>query len=247
MTERVAGDAIPKSGTIKKIQLYIKHVTGRTGALRFLWQGMLFLLFKQFPTIVGTYLRPIAYGIILGESKTGCLIERDVRFEVPSKIFLSHRVFIGESCWISTGSIDGEIRLGSDAFIAHRCTLTGQGGKILIGEHVHLSRNSYINGAGDVEIGRDTLFGPNVVVAGGTHNYQRSDIPIRLQGGAKLKISIGEDVWLSANVCVMPGVTIGKGSVVGAGAVVTKDIPEYSIAVGVPAKVIGSRKDIKSK
>jgi acetyltransferase-like isoleucine patch superfamily enzyme len=243
MATRVTGDAIPKSGIINKIQMYITHVTGRTGALRFLWQGIIFLLLKQFPTIVGTYVRPLMYRGTLGKVKGGCLIERDVRLEVPSRIFLSSRVFLGEHCWISAGSIDGEIRLDNDVFIAHRCTLSGQGGGILIGDHVHVSRNTYINGIGGVEIGRDTMLGPNVVIISGNHDFGRTDIPVRLQGGEKQKITIGEDVWLAANVCVMPGVTIGKGSIIGAGAVVTRDTPEYSISVGVPAKVVGSRKD----
>ena len=243
MTTRATGDAIPKSGMGHKVLLYIEHVTGDRKILRFLWQGLLFVLFKQFPTILGTYVRPLVYGNITGRVGKGCLIEKNVRVEIPSRIFLGDRVFIGENCWISAGHKNGEIRLGHDTFIAHACTLTAQGGKIVLGEHVHISRNTYINGIGDVEIAADTLLGPSVVLVSGNHPYDRLDIPIRLQGVQRAKISIEEDVWLSAQVIVLPGVTIGKGSVVGAGAVVTKDLPPYSIAAGVPAKVMGNRKE----
>ncbi len=243
MIKQSVGDSIPGGGLKNKVLSYIEHVSGNKNILKFLLQGMFFVLFKQFPTILGTYMRPVVYRSILGKVGSGCLIERDVRLEIPTRIFLNDRVFIGENCWISSGSIDGEIVFGNNTFIAHRCTLRGHGGKIFIGEHVHISRNSYINGAGDVEIGKDTLFGPNVVIASGGHNFEDLNLPIRLQGDEKAKIRIENDVWLGANVCVMPGVFIGKGAVVGAGAVVTKDLPPYSVAAGVPAKIIRNRKE----
>jgi acetyltransferase-like isoleucine patch superfamily enzyme len=243
MSTRATGDAIPKSGLRNKVLQYIEHVSGYRKILRFIVQGTIFILFKQFPTIAGTFLRPFIYRKILGKVGNGCLIERNVRMEIPSKIFLNDRVFIGESCWISTGTINGEIRFDNDVFIAHRCTITGHGGKILLGNHVHISRNSYLNGIGDIEIGNDTMIGPNSVLISGTHNYNNVNIPIRLQEGEKLKIRIENDVWLGASVNIMPGVTIGKGTVIGSGAVVTSDIPAYSVAVGVPAKVIGNREE----
>lgn len=246
MAKRATGNSIPMSGISEKIIQYMEHVSGSRSIWKFVFQGTIFTLFKHFPTIAGTFLRPFIYSLILGGVGKGCLIERNVRFEVPSKMYMGNRVFIGENCWISTGSSEGELWLGNDVFIAHRCTLTGQGGKMIFGERVHISRNTYINGIGGVEIGRETLLGPNVVLVSGTHEFKRLDIPIRLQGNDKLKITIGEDSWLAANVSVMPGVSIGKGVVVGAGAVVTNDLPDYAIAVGVPAKVVGDRRE-KSK
>jgi acetyltransferase-like isoleucine patch superfamily enzyme len=85
------------------------------------------------------------------------------------------------------------------------------------------------------------MIGPNVVIISGTHNFKDVTIPIRKQGSVKKRVIIEDNVWLAANVNVMPGVRIGEGSVIGAGAVVTKDIPPYSIAVGVPARIIKSR------
>ena len=76
------------------------------------------------------------------------------------------------------------------------------------------------------------------------HNFERADIPIRNQGHICKNIMIEDVVWLGANVVVLGGVTIGKGCVIGAGSVVTKNIEAYSIAVGVPAKVIKNRLQI---
>jgi acetyltransferase-like isoleucine patch superfamily enzyme len=75
----------------------------------------------------------------------------------------------------------------------------------------------------------------------GNHTFVRRDLPIRSQPTEELPITIGDDVWLGASAIVLGGVSIGEGSVVGAGSVVTQDLPPYSIARGVPARVVGVR------
>jgi acetyltransferase-like isoleucine patch superfamily enzyme len=237
------GEGIPSKGLYSKVLLYVQHVCGTTNIARFILQGTVFVLFKNFPTIVGTYLRPVVYKAIFKKIRSGCLIEKGVRFEIPKQVSLGKNVFIAESCWIGTGTNEGSIEIGENSFVAHRSTLAAQGGSILIKKHVHISRGTYINGIGNVVIGNDCMIGPNVVIISGTHNYSDIKTPIRKQGSVKEKIIIEDNVWLAANVNVMPGIRIGEGSVVGAGAVVTKDIPQYSIAVGVPARIIKNRKD----
>lgn len=237
------GEGIPKKRLFEKISLYVQHVCGTNKISTFMLQGIIFFIFKNLPTIVGTYLRPIIYAPIFKKIRTGCLIEGGVRFEIPKRISLGRNVFVGESCWIGTGTNKGSIDIEENSFVAHRSTLAAQGGNIHIKKHVHVSRGTYINGIGNVTIGNDCMIGPHVVIISGTHNFKDVQTPIRKQGSSKKMIVIEDNVWLAANVNVMPGVRIGEGSVIGAGAVVTKDIPPYSIAVGVPARIIKSRKD----
>jgi maltose O-acetyltransferase len=92
-----------------------------------------------------------------------------------------------------------------------------------------------------VEIGQDCLFGPNVVLMTTNHVFTDVNIPIRQQGVQSAAIKIENDVWLGSNALVMPGVTIKTGAVVAAGAVVTRNVPEFSVAAGVPAKIIKKR------
>jgi maltose O-acetyltransferase len=107
--------------------------------------------------------------------------------------------------------------------------------KMSVGKNVYLGYNSYY-GQGTIEIGDNVLFGPFVSVTPSNH--------VRLEGhfrNAKYddkKIVIGDNVWLGSHCCILAGVKIGKGSVIGAGSVVTKDVPENVIMAGVPAKVI---------
>ncbi len=95
--------------------------------------------------------------------------------------------------------------------------------------------------AGPLSIGSDVMMAPNVTIV--TQNHEVSDLskPMRLQTAPKKKVVIGSDVWIGTNAVIMPGVKIGNGAIIGAGAVVTKDVPDYAVVGGVPAKIIKSR------
>ena len=87
------------------------------------------------------------------------------------------------------------------------------------------------------------MMGPDVVIMTNSHNFERIDIPMNIQGSAvPKKVVIGNDVWIGTRAIILPGTTIGNGAIIGAGAVVTKDVPEYGIVGGVPAKLIRNRK-----
>lgn len=92
-----------------------------------------------------------------------------------------------------------------------------------------------------LSIGDDCLIAEMVSIRDHDHATSRTDIPMRLQGASTAPVVIERDVWLGARVVVVKGVHIGQGAIVGAGAVVTKDVPPYAIAVGVPARIIGQR------
>ena len=117
----------------------------------------------------------------------------------------------------------------------------GSGKGILIGNNSGLGINSKVRGP--LEIGDNVMMGPDVVIMTNSHNFERIDIPMNMQGSAvPKKVVIGNDVWIGTRAIILPGTTIGNGAIIGAGAVVTKDVPEYGIVGGVPAKLIRSRK-----
>ena len=98
---------------------------------------------------------------------------------------------------------------------------------------------------GPVIIGENVMMGPEVVVYTSGHKHDRIDIPMGKQGDDGVKpVMIGNDVWIGRRAIIMPGVKIGDGCIIGAAAVITKDIPDYSVAVGSPAKVVKSRLNI---
>ena len=113
---------------------------------------------------------------------------------------------------------------------------------ITIGSNVSMMENCMLSSCNYIEIGDGCLFGANVFITDNLHGNsdlsQLSIPPIKRNLHVKQGVKVGSNVWLGRNVCIMPGVTIGDGAIIGANAVVTHDIPAFSVAVGVPAKVI---------
>lgn len=115
----------------------------------------------------------------------------------------------------------------------------GKGKNIQIGNMCQINERVYIQSG---KIGNYVLIAPNTSILGMFHNYASVDIPMALQGITReIPPVIEDDVWIGRNVVIMPGVFIGKGSIIGANAVVTKDVEPYSIVGGVPAKLIRKR------
>lgn len=114
------------------------------------------------------------------------------------------------------------------------------GGGISIGSGSGLGINCAVHGP--LKIGDNVMMGPDVTILTHTHNIERTDIPMGKQGMREAEVIIGNDVWIGMRVIIMPGVKVGDGAVIGAGAVVTKDVPDYAIVGGVPARIIKFRK-----
>lgn len=131
------------------------------------------------------------------------------------------------------------LSIGRNVTINHNVTIWGD--NVFIGDFTQINPGVCIYG--NVQIGAYVMIGPNCMIAGANHSYETLDIPMRFQGGNSKGILIEEDVWIGANCVILDGITIGKGSVIGAGSIVTKNIPPYSIVIGNPAKIIKSRKN----
>ena len=112
--------------------------------------------------------------------------------------------------------------------------------EVTVGNNSGIGEKCELNGP--VHIGDNVMMGPEVVCYTRNHRHDRIDIPMGHQGYEEWKpITIGNDVWIGRRVMIMPGVRIGNGVIIGAGGVVTKDIPDNCIACGVPARVVKRR------
>lgn len=134
------------------------------------------------------------------------------------------------------------IDLGKAARIGRGCILSAGCGKLRIGDFSALSPNVDIGAdSGEVLLGCHVAIGPGTVIRAANHRFSQCDVPIMQQGHVPERVIIDDDVWIGANCVITPGVHIGRGAVVGAGAVVTRDVPPFSIVGGVPARLIGWR------
>ena len=128
-----------------------------------------------------------------------------------------------------------------DYFYAHTGVTILYPQNVTIGERVSLNRNTMITAKAPISIGNHVLIGPNVVINSGNHGHADKNTTMDCQPHTLSPIWIEDDVWIGANCVILSGVTLGKGSIVAAGAVVTKNVEPYTIVGGVPAKKIGER------
>ncbi|WP_154795987.1 acyltransferase [Occultella kanbiaonis] len=155
----------------------------------------------------------------------------DVRIHPESRINpRGGELTLGHRCSVAPGAVlQGNIRLGDDCSVQAYSVLVGYG--------------SAAEGTGLIHIGDRVRIAPHVMIIAANHRFAPGR-PIHGQGLESAPVVIEDDVWLAGRVSVMAGVTIGRGSVIGAGSVVTHDIPADSVAVGVPARVMRSRSDV---
>jgi acetyltransferase-like isoleucine patch superfamily enzyme len=136
----------------------------------------------------------------------------------------------------------GRMILGRWVHLGVNTALRCHEGTLSVGDKCVLGRGVSVNCYLDVEIGAAALFADDVYVSDFDHKFADLTVPIKDQGIAKSRVRIEPDVWLGTKVTVARGVVIGQGSVVGANAVVTHDLPPYSVSVGVPARVVKDRR-----
>jgi acetyltransferase-like isoleucine patch superfamily enzyme len=137
----------------------------------------------------------------------------------------------------------GSITIQSNCQLLQGAIINAYGGTVNLAPNVFIGEHVVIYGHGGVDIGEHTLIAMHTCIVSSNHTIPDKNTLIRSQPDVLLPVKIGRDVWLGAGVKVMGGVTIGDGCVVAAGAVVTKDLPPYSISKGVPAVVTGYRND----
>lgn len=149
------------------------------------------------------------------------VIRSPLRLEKCERIYIADNVAINKYCWLAANPLTGE----------DDCQLT-IGSNTTIGDFCHIYATKRIN------IMEGVLLANHVYISDNLHSYEQINVPIKHQPIKQLRpVTIGEGSWLGENVCVI-GASVGKHCVIGSNSVVTHDIPDYSVAVGAPAKVI---------
>ena len=129
-----------------------------------------------------------------------------------------------------------KFKLGSESTIEDFTAINNGVGDVIIGDRTRIGLSNTV--IGPAHIGNDVRLAQNVVLSGLNHNYEAVDSPIHEQGVSTSPIVIEDESWIGANAVIVPGVTVGKHSIVAAGSVVTKNVPPYSVVAGNPARVI---------
>jgi acetyltransferase-like isoleucine patch superfamily enzyme len=175
----------------------------------------------------------------MGENvKIGC----GVNMINPQYISLCDNVKINDNCTLIARGEKG-IRLDDGVELKHGVYLDTESpaGYIEVGKEVYIGTGCCLHGHQGLEIGDYCLLAQNITITPYSHIFEIKDELIRNQGGHTRKVVIGRDCYIGMNCCVLYSADIGEGSVIGSGSVVVHTVPSYSVAVGVPAKVIRKR------
>lgn len=161
-----------------------------------------------------------------------------------NRIIIGDRVRLEPNVCVNSSGQNSKIRLKDGVLLGRGVDISSlDDGYIEVGENSFIGPYSCVAGPGHIRIGKGCLIAAHSGIFANNHTFADPTRYIGEQGVTCKGIVIEDDCWLGAGVKVLDGVTIGRGSVIGAGAVITKDIPPFSIAVGVPAKVISQRKN----
>ncbi len=181
------------------------------------------------------------------EARGPVLIGRHVRIYTPSMLSVGRNFFAEDWVEITAHSKEG-IQLGDFVTLGTYTILRpsspygwemGEG--IRMGNHVIVGPFCYIGLGGKIDIGNFVMIAAHVAIVSHNHDYNRTDVPMCVQDVRCAPVTIEDDVWIGAHATVLPGVHIGRGAIIAAGAVVSRDVEPYSLVAGVPARPIGAR------
>lgn len=233
------------SGGGSALDRYRQKAAGSVSLFRLLQYEIGMTFFSGLGGGIGYVLRKLFLGPLFRQVGEGLILGKGITLRHPGKIQMGQNVAIDDYVMLdASGAGEEGLQIDDHVIISRNCVVQGKTGYVRLGRKTDIGCNTMITSASGISIGAHVLIGGNCYIGGGRYFTEKLDVPMMEQGVfSKGPVVIEDDVWLGANVTVLDGVHIGKGSIVGAGAVVTKDLPQYSVATGVPAKVISRRLD----
>jgi len=223
---------------------YRELFVGQPGAWALIKYELAMVLASWVPGAIGLVLRSKLYPLVLGSVGRNVVFGVSVTLRHPHKIHIGDNVVIDDLCCLDAKGTDNRgIQIGSGVFVGRNTILSCKNGDIIIDDRANIGFNCEIFSASSVRVGKDTLMAAYTYLVGGDHLYDRTDIPVLQQGRTARGIEVDDNVWLGSHVVVTDGSRIGRDAIIGAGAVVVGEVPEFAIATGIPAKVIRDRRD----
>ena len=231
-----------------KADKYRDLVIGRPGWGPLLAYELVMLASAWVPGALGLFLRSKLYPLVLGRVGRNVVFGVNVTIRHPHKIEIGDNVVIDDQCCLDAKGTDNRgIAIGEGVFVGRNSILSCKNGDIVIGDRANIGFNCEIFSASQVHVGKSILMAAYAYLVGGDHLYDRVDIPVLEQGRTARGINVDDNVWLGTHVVVTDGSRIGRDAIIGAGAVVVGEIPEFAVATGIPAKVIRDRRGVPTE
>lgn len=175
----------------------------------------------------------------------GLILGRGLTVRHPGRIDFGDFVGIDDYVYIDAGgSGDIGVQFRDGVIISRNCVIHGKHGYVVFEERVDVGCNCIFASVSGITIGASTIIGANCYLGGGRYRHERLEPAIMDQGVySRGEIIVGEKSWIGSGAVILDGARIGRGVIVGAGSVVTKNIPDYAVVAGVPARIIRMREE----
>lgn len=225
----------------------IRRLTGAPDEEPALGERSPHVLLQTFCKVAPMAARGLWHRIWLKRAGRLLLVGRGVALRNPQHITVGRSCVLEDYCEVQGLSRRGII-LGDHVTVGRMAMIrpsgyyrraVGEG--LTVGNHSNIGPYCYIGCSGHIRIGSHVLMGARVSMHAENHNIDRVDVPIDAQGVTRQSIVIEDDCWLGGGATILAGVRVGRGAVVAAGAVVTRDVPPYAVVAGVPARVVRRR------
>jgi len=203
------------------------------------------VFFTPLPGAIGYLLRKFYLKRLLGSCGSALIVGRGVTIRHPAKIHLGNNVAVDDYAVLDAkGESNRGITLGNNVMVGRSTVLSCKDGDIAIGDNSNIAQSCFIQSASNVVVGEKVLFGAFCyLIGGGDHKSESTEVPIMDQGQTVKGINISNNSWLGASVQVLDGTNIGRDAIVGSGSVVTRDVADYTVVAGIPAKKLKDRRE----
>lgn len=224
---------------IDQLQLYLSRQSSSLG--RYVWEQIVQAVVGWIPGIVGVGARAIVYRSILRMDGMAA-IEDGVRIRFADLVHLGRGVYLDHGVYLH--ACPTGISIGAESYVMKNAILHVYNFRnlphagIRIGARSLIGESCILRGQGGITIGDDVFLAPLVQMLAVNHIYHDTNRPVSLQGITCQGITVADGAWIGGGAIILDGVKIGRNSVVGAGAVVTRDVPDYCVVTGNPARVV---------
>jgi acetyltransferase-like isoleucine patch superfamily enzyme len=222
-----------------QLKLYLSRQAA--GPARYLFEQLVLEAFGWMPTLAGIALRSLVYRLILS-MKGAVAIEKSVRIRFASNVTLDRGAYLDQGVYLH--ACPNGIRVGKNSLVMHGSVLHVYNFRgiphsgIWIGDNSLIGEYNVIRGQGGVKIGNRVYTSPMVQMVAVNHAFDDPTRPFVDQGITAQGITVEDDVWIGSGAILTDGVSVGKGSVVAAGSVVTRDVEPHSVVAGAPARFV---------
>jgi acetyltransferase-like isoleucine patch superfamily enzyme len=222
---------------------YLRMFVGEESPAALLRYELITGLLGPMPGAAGYFLRKRFYPSLFRKVGRGSVFGRSVVLRSPGRISVGKRVMVDDYAVLDAKGHTSSIVLGDKILLGRNTILSCNNARISIGSLVSIGPFCFFASKSHIDVGSNVSIGSGTHLLAGTHAVDDPTTPIILQERISQGITVEDDVWIGSGSKILDGVTIGRGSIVGAGSVVSKDVPPFSMVLGNPARVLQKRKE----